>query len=175
MACLCYFNWNGDYLVFNYINIIDMPIFSTRSKDKLSTCHPELITLMEETISDCPIDFGISYGERTKEEQLELFNKGREQRGGKWVIVDRSKIVTYLDGYNVRSKHNYSPSKAIDFIAYVNGKYTFEEKYYIFIAAWILSKANKCNLDIIWGGNFDRDGDILDKGTFHDLGHIELA
>jgi len=148
---------------------------SNNSKAKLSTCHPDLRRLVEASITNCPIDFGISYGERTQEEQFELYKQGREQRGDKWVIVDKLKVVTNVDGYEVLSEHNYSPSKAFDFICFVNGKLVWEEKYYIFVAGYIIAKAQELGIDITWGGNFDRDNDILEKGTFRDLGHIQVA
>lgn len=48
----------------------------------------------------------IDYCLRSKEEQLRLFSQGRKFENGKWIIVDKSKVVTYCDGYNITSKHN---------------------------------------------------------------------
>lgn len=148
---------------------------SKRSIKNLETCDPELIDLVEEAITNCPIDFGISYGHRTQEEQFELYKKGREERGHKWVLTDPSKKVTNIDGYEVMSKHNHSPSLAFDFICYVNGKVTWKEKYYVFVAGYIMGKAQELGINVTWGGNFDRDNDIMEKGTFNDLGHFEIA
>ena len=152
-----------------------MHYLSKNSRKKLNTCHPDLIHLVEEAITNCPIDFGISYGERSQEEQFELYKKGREQRGGKWVLVDPGKKVTNVDGFNIMSNHNYSPSKAFDFTCYVNGKLTWKEKYYVFVAGYIMGKAQELGIDVTWGGNFDRDNDIMEAGTFRDLGHFEIA
>lgn len=148
---------------------------SNRSKSKLETCHPDLKRLVEVALPYCTIDFGISYGERSQKEQFELYKKGREQRSDKWVLVEPSKKVTNIDGYEVKSKHNHSPSLAFDFICYVNGKVTWKEKYYVFVAGYIMGKAQELGIDVTWGGNFDRDHDIMEAGTFHDLGHFELA
>ena len=60
-------------------------------------------------------DFAVTHGHRTPEEQFELFKKGRSlNMDGKWIITDRKKVVTYVDGYEKKSKHNAEPSKAID-------------------------------------------------------------
>lgn len=150
-----------------------MPYFSNLSFLRLEACHPDLIEVANEAIKDCPIDFGIVSGHRSQPEQFALFKKGRVKKFFKWVILDKSKVVTYNDGYKNKSKHNHKPSRAFDIIAYVNGKYTYETKYYVFIGAWILAKAKEKNINITWGGNFDRDGDIM-EGTFNDLGHFQL-
>ena len=150
--------------------------FSKRSLNNLKTCHKDLQSLARNTLNHCPIDFAISCGYRSQEEQFKLFSQGRRQEGGKWVIEDRSKIVTNIDGFLLKSKHNSNPSLAFDFVAYVDGKYTYSEKYYCFIAGFMLSFAQELGFGdrIVWGGNFDMDNDIMEKGTFHDLGHIEL-
>ena len=148
---------------------------SSRSKLRLETCHPDLIKLVKASIANCPIDFGITYGHRSQEEQFELYKKGREEMADKWVLVDPSKKVTNVDGFNVMSEHNYSPSNAFDFICYANGKVTWKQKYYVFVAGYIQGKAAELGINVTWGGNFDNDGDIMEKGTFLDLGHFQLG
>ncbi len=51
---------------------------------------------------------------RTPAEQFELFKKGRAFQGGKWVVVDKPKIVTGKDGYVNLSRHNTLPCTAMD-------------------------------------------------------------
>lgn len=62
----------------------------------------ELLKYMYDN-NDNPV---IDYCLRSPEEQLRLFSQGRKLVNGKWEIVDKSKIITYCDGYNVKSKHN---------------------------------------------------------------------
>lgn len=147
---------------------------SGRSIEKLNTCSPELVDLVKASIEHCPIDFGISYGHRSQEEQFELYKKGREQRADGWALTNPKQKVTNIDGYEVMSKHNYLPSKAFDFVCYVNGHITWKEKYYVFVAGYIMGKAEELGIDVTWGGNFDRDSDIMEEGTFRDLGHFEI-
>lgn len=81
-----------------------MPRYSKKSKDKLATCHPDLQRLANEIIKE--IDITILHGHRTPAEQNALYQQGRTKPG---------KIVTNVDGYNKKSRHNYSPSQAFDF------------------------------------------------------------
>ena len=93
-----------------------MPEFSTRSMDRLKTCHQDLQTVFHYTVQT--MDCMVVYGHRTQEEQFELYKKGRELVGDAWVVTEKSKIVTYLDGYIKKSKHNEMPSLAVDVIPY---------------------------------------------------------
>lgn len=70
---------------------------------------------------------------RSPEEQFELYKRGRTMgTDGKWVIQDKSKVVTNVDGYNVVGAHNYKPSRAVDVVVVDNqsGKYTWDEQRY---------------------------------------------
>lgn len=75
-----------------------MPKFSQRSLDRLNTCHPLLRRLMNSVVQE--IDITILCGFRGQEEQDAAFNKGTSKL--KWP----------------RSKHNISPSMAVDVAPY---------------------------------------------------------
>lgn len=52
---------------------------------------------------------------RSPDEQFQLFQRGRTMNTqGEWIITDKSKIVTNVDGYKEIGAHNYHPSRAID-------------------------------------------------------------
>ena len=93
-----------------------MPSFSTKSRQKLATCALPLQQLFNEVIKQ--LDCTVLYGFRSPEEQFELYKRGRELVNGIWVITDKSKVVTYRDGYRMLSAHNYQPSKAVDVAPY---------------------------------------------------------
>lgn len=143
-----------------------MNVFSKNSLAKLSTCHTDLQRLMCEAIKDCPIDFGISHGHRTPEEQFELFKKGRQEfSNGIWMVVDDRKVVTYCDGYEKLSKHNYDPSRANDVFAYVNGKASYDKTHLLIIALHVLQKAIEMDIKVRAGATFRK---------FFDGPHFEL-
>lgn len=103
-----------------------------------------------------PYDFGITHGHRSPETQFNLYKKGRELKGDKWVKT--GSVVTYKDGYKDKSKHNYDPSHAFDIVVYVNGQVTWAYEYYKPVAdhvldvAELLKEEGKITHDITWGG-----------------------
>ena len=97
---------------------------------------------------------------RTPGEQFTIFQKGRAFKDGSWVVVDKNKKVTGLDGYKKKSRHNYLPATAVDIVLFKpDGKELEsgpqEQK--------IGKGAAKYNLD--WGGNWS---------GWQDLPHIEI-
>jgi peptidoglycan LD-endopeptidase CwlK len=91
-----------------------MASFGRRSLDRLATAHPDLQKVMKEAIQN--FDFTVLYGYRTPEEQRDLYKIGRHWDGDTWEVV--GKTVTNLDGTMKKSKHNYSPSLAVDIAPY---------------------------------------------------------
>jgi peptidoglycan L-alanyl-D-glutamate endopeptidase CwlK len=136
-----------------------MPNFSQRSLDRLNTCHPDIQAVMHEAIKH--FDFTVLSGFRSPKEQLELYKQGREFKDGKWVKV--GKTVTNVDGINVKSNHNYSPSRAVDIAPYPidwDDIERFEQ-----MAAVVMDCANKLGIKLTWGGNW----------RMKDYPHFELA
>jgi hypothetical protein len=72
---------------------------------QLATCHPDLVRLMKEVVKRVPFDCIVIYGHRSVAVQQQLFAIGRTRPG---------RIVTNLDGVNKRSRHNFTPSLAVD-------------------------------------------------------------
>jgi peptidoglycan L-alanyl-D-glutamate endopeptidase CwlK len=128
--------------------------------------------VLGDAIGITPIDFAVTCGTRTTEEQFELYKKGRRLIAGRWVIVNKKKVVTYLDGFNERSAHQ--DGKAFDIVAYVDGQYTYEPQYLYIIAGVILSCAARRGVILKWGATFGKNGDKLkgwDLPHFEQLGH----
>lgn len=127
---------------------------SKRSLDKLAECEQDLQTLMAEAIKESPFDFGITWGYRSPVKQNELYQQGRNGNSGN--------IVTYVDGYKKKSKHNHMPALAVDIVAYVNGEVTWAAPVYVEIGthimevAEILFEQDKINNRISWGGNWHK-------------------
>ena len=131
--------------------------FSGSSKKRLDTVDVTLQQVMIRALDFSIVDFGIpAYGgKRTAEEQNELFcNKASK-----------------CDGIDKVSKHQ--SGKAVDVIAYVNGKYTYDKEYYYMIYAAVMYAASSLGVRIRWGGDWDGDLDLKDQ-TFNDLCHFEM-
>lgn len=130
---------------------------------KLNTCHRDLQTVLNAAIKI--VDFSVVYGHRTAQEQQELFNKGRED--GK--VVELSKVVTYLDGTIKKSKHNHTPSSAVDIIPYPTG---WKDPKEFFLVAGVVQtiadqmlKDGRITNEIEWGGRWK---------TLVDLPHFQI-
>lgn len=132
--------------------------FSNTSKDRLSTCHEDLQKIFEVAISLSPVDFGISEGHRSLERQKQLFDEGKSK----------------IDGISKKGKHNYTPSKAVDVYAWVNGKASWDKSHLCVIAGVVMAVAANYSIKLRWGGNWDMDGEVISDQTFQDLPHFEL-
>ena len=127
-----------------------MPKFGQRSLDRLNTCHPDIIKVMNEVIKR--VDVTVLFGHRTKEEQFELFRQGRDLVGGVWKVTDKSKVVTNLDGKTKMSEHNHKPSRAIDIAPYpIDWKDIDRFKE---VANIVKEEADKLGIKLIWGGDW---------------------
>jgi len=73
------------------------------------------------------------------------------------------------------SSHNFTPSRAVDAVPYINGKASFSPKHCIFLAGIICGLGAFFGTKIRWGGNWDQDGEIITDQSFQDLTHYELA
>ena len=132
---------------------------SKSSKEKLETCDKRLIKIVETAIKISKIDFGVSCGHRSIEEQQKLFKEGKNR----------------VDGIKTKGKHNFYPSKAVDLFAYVDGAISYEIADLSYIAGIIDAVANQLGYKVRWGGNWDSDGIIMKDQNFNDLPHFEIV
>lgn len=166
--------------------------FGKRSREKLNTIDPGLVKVFELGLKLSDIDFGISHGRRSPEEQFDLFKIGRMLKPGgnpnnpsDWQIKHKNKVVTYTDGYTRQSKHNKTPlSWAGDIYIYIPGKpnlaydtnHLLRVSGFIMAAARILKETGEINFDVRNGVNWDMDGELVftdANESFVDLPHFE--
>jgi hypothetical protein len=69
------------------------------------------------------------------------------------------------------SKHNTCPSDAAD--VYPDPVNWDDIKRMYYMGGIVRGVAEEMGIDIRWGGDWDRDTEVLDQ-TFNDLGHVEL-
>ena len=143
-----------------------MGTFGKSSREKLDTAHKDLQTLFEEVVKH--FDCTVVYGHRSPEEQNKLYQQGRTLPGG---------IVTYKDGYEKLSKHNYSPSLAVDVVPYpINWKDVDRIRYFagfVMGIAKMLKGQGLIENDIVWGADWDNDTELSDE-SFVDLPHFQI-
>jgi len=129
-----------------------MPSFGTASRQRLDTCHPDLIQVCELVIEN--YDFTVLEGNRSNARQDELFRQGKSKlKAGE-------------------SKHNASPSRAVDIAPYPID-WDDLHRFYL-LAGFMFQGASQLGVKLRWGGDWDGDWIHTDQ-TFHDLPHFELV
>ncbi len=121
-----------------------MPSFGKKSLDLLATCHPDLQAVLNESIKIT--DFTVLCGHRDEKEQNEAFAKGFSK-------------VKYPN-----SKHNSTPSEAVDCAPYPISWDKKDEYRFHYMAGVILTVAKMLHKQIEWGGDWTK---------FKDLPHFE--
>lgn len=117
--------------------------FGGTSAKRLEQVHPDLQRVMNEAITHSPHDFSITEGLRTIERQKELFDSGKS----------RTMNSRHLSGH------------AVDIAVFVDGKVTWDFKFYETVAEHIKVVAILNDVPIKWGGDWE---------TFRDGPHFEL-
>jgi peptidoglycan L-alanyl-D-glutamate endopeptidase CwlK len=157
------------------INYKYMASYGYKSNVELNTAHPDLQVVFREVIK--VFDNTIVYGNRSIATQFVLYKSGRSFINGTWVVTDKNLVVTNCDGINIKSNHNYTPSRAVDAIPYPIDWNDVKRMHYfagfVMCTAIRLKEEGKITHDIRWGGDWDRDTQVGDE-TFMDFAHFEL-
>ena len=128
-----------------------MPTFSERGRERLYTCHSQLIELFTAVVGG--FDCTVLCGHREEPEQDRLFLLGRTR-------------LLWPD-----SNHNKEPSLAIDVAPYPINWDDIHRFY--FFAGYVKGIASRLGYKIRWGGDWDSDTQVKDN-KFNDLVHFEL-
>jgi peptidoglycan L-alanyl-D-glutamate endopeptidase CwlK len=120
---------------------------SKRSRLNLENIHPDLLGVVMaagELCSEKGLDFIVTDGHRTVEEQREFVRTGKS----------KTMKSRHLGGF------------AIDYVALVSGRVTYDVEVMTEIAECFKRAASSCNVPIVWGG---------DWVSFKDTPHIQLC
>ena len=124
---------------------------SSRSRGKLEGVHPDMVSVVERAIELTKVDFGVTYGVRTVEEQERLVASGRSQ-------TMKSKHLIQDSGY----------SHAVDVVAYDGPDVVWEINVYDDICDAFKQAAEELGVAIKWGAAWS-EGDIRSySGTAED-------
>ena len=102
---------------------------STKSQERLMGVEPELKEIVYEAIKVTKIDFGVIEGLRTEEKQKQLVESGASQ--------------------TMKSKH--LEGRAVDLMAYIGGRGSWELSVYDEIADAMKEAAIKVDVAVRWG------------------------
>ena len=132
---------------------------SQRSIDRLEGVHPDMTAVVERAIQLTEVDFGVTQGVRTLEEQKANVAAGRSQ-------TMASKHLLQDDGF----------SHAVDVVAYVGPDVSWELNLYDYICDAFKQAAEKVGCGIKWGAAWS-EGDIRTyEGTSEDamMAYVDL-
>lgn len=118
-------------------------IFSQRSKNNLQEVNSKLIQVVTRALELTSVDFAVTEGVRTLARQKDLMKDGKSK------TLDSR----HLTGH------------AIDVVAYVDGKISWESAPYFKIAEAMKQASKELKIPITWGGDWQ---------TFKDYVHFEL-
>ena len=125
---------------------------SSRSKGKLEGVHPDMVAVVETAITLTKVDFGVTYGVRTLEEQKRLYESGRSQ------TMNSKHLLQDDTGY----------SHAVDVVAYDGSDVVWEINVYDDICDAFKKAAEMHGVAIKWGAAWS-EGDIRSyRGTAED-------
>jgi len=111
---------------------------SPRSIDRMAGVHPDLVRVVRRAIELTTVDFAITQGLRTVEQQRQLVADGKS----------RTMNSRHLTGH------------AVDVVAMVDGKVSWTFAHYEAIAHAFKAAAKALGVPIVWGGDWAsfRDG-----------------
>lgn len=116
---------------------------SKKSLSRLDGVHNDLVVVVHRAIELTEIDFGVAEGLRSLERQQALVD-----HGDSWTLDSR-----HLTGH------------AVDLVAYVGGKPSWNWSHYFKIAEAMKKAAAEEGIPLIWGGLWDKEL----TGTYRDL------
>lgn len=142
--------------------------FTPADEAKLAQLDPRLVNVLRVAARRSPIAFAITQTARTIEQQQQYYNEGKSR-------IDPRKYAKVEDLY-AAAKHITGPgmpySRAVDI--HLVGRDPYNVPGLTYLAGMIKSVAIERGTVIRQGCDFDRDGIVLEPGTFIDLPHHEL-
>lgn len=123
-----------------------MLALSDRSKQRLEGVDKNLVDVVKLAIEYTKIDFGVTQGLRTPEEQKKLVESGASQ--------------------TMNSKH--ITGKAVDLAAYIDGRLSWEHNLYDDIADAMKQAAIEKNVAIRWGAAWNVPDIRMWRGTMEE-------
>lgn len=142
-----------------------MPVFSTKSRERLARVHPDLVRVMELVVKN--YDCVILEGWRSHEDQQKVYDQGKSEAkpGQSWHNGWRKNGNFWVpDPQGI--------SLAVDVAPY---PIVWEDipRFHRF-AHYVLGVADALGTPLRWGGDWNKNWNMKDQ-KLHDCPHFELA
>ena len=119
---------------------------SSRSVGRLDGVNPDLVKVVKRAIELTDVDFGVTQGLRTLEEQEKLVAKGASK--------------------TMKSKH--LTGDAVDLVAYIGSRISWEITLYDNIADAMKQAAKELNVKLRWGAAWQINNIVEYSGTMQE-------
>lgn len=155
--------------------------FSKTSQQRLNTCDPDLIAIMTLALEFSHVDFGISQGARTIEQQQQYFDE-RKSRVNPKDYSNPRELAKKAKHITIEGDPEFSKSRAVDIFAVVpnNKKMAYDHRTLSMIAGSVFAASNFLfdnqitDVKIRWGGDWDQDQTLVVDQNLVDLPHFEI-
>lgn len=147
--------------------------FAPNSLDEIGTLVPELakVLLRARAWSKVPFEVSKGGGARTIDKQREHFIAGRSK-------VNPDAYAT-KEALYAAAKHVVGPgcplSRAVDLFVPGQPAGAYDKNALCYLAGIMQAAAASLGIEIRWGGDWDKDGLLMEAGSFQDLPHFELV
>lgn len=131
---------------------------SNNSLRVLSTVDPRMQEIVKRAITLSEVDFGVTQGKRTRDEQMRLYGKGRTRQA----MINAGLNPDYAKPNESRvtwtMNSNHLSGKAVDLVPYVNGKLEWDNSgslgLWPKIAKAMKQAAEDLGYKMVWGGDW---------------------
>lgn len=133
--------------------------FGKKSLAELATVDPDWTLVATRALELSDTDFGIGKGCRSQAEQDELYTHGRTTAEVRKAGILNLEGKPHLQKVTWTRNSKHTSRLAIDILVYIDGKLTWEEKYYDHVAQFFIKASQELGIPIEWGGNWDKSKD----------------
>ena len=137
--------------------------FSQNSLNRLATVHPDMQKVARRAIQLSPVDFSITQGKRTLDEQKRLYGKGRSAAQCRAAGVPEAYAKPNEAKVTWTLNSNHISGNAIDVAPYINGKLEYDDNgklgLWPKIAKAFKDAAPELDVSIEWGGDWTKTKD----------------
>lgn len=137
--------------------------FSQNSLNRLATVHPDMQRVAHRAIELSSIDFSITQGRRTLDEQKRLYGKGRTAAQCRAAGVPEAYAKPNEKQVTWTLRSNHLSGNAIDVAPYINGRLEYDDNgklgLWPKIAKAFKDAARELGVPIEWGGDWTKTKD----------------
>lgn len=137
--------------------------YSKASLTRLETVHPDMQRVAHRALELSPVDFSITQGRRTLDEQKRLYGKGRTAAQCRAAGVPESYAQPSAAKVTWTLNSNHLSGNAIDVAPFVNGKLEYDDSgklgLWPKIAKAFKDAARELGVSIEWGGDWTKTKD----------------